>query len=90
MGYDLHIIRAGHWAESELDPIALDEWLGYVAGDLEMHLDNFAEAEVEGSTLRIRERGLAVWRAYSGHGQKGNMAWFDYRRGPRGCKKPGR
>ena len=70
-------------------PIVLDEWLRYVAGDPEMRLDNFAEAEVGGGeVLRYDNNGLAVWTAYSGHGLKGNMAWFDYRRGRIVVKNP--
>jgi hypothetical protein len=88
VGYDVHITRADHWTESESDPIALDDWLRYVAGDPEMRLDNFAEAEVEGDILRYENQGLAVWTAYSGHGLKGNMAWFDYRRGRVVVKNP--
>jgi hypothetical protein len=88
MGYDVHITRAEHWVESDSAPISLDEWLGYVAGDPEMRLDNFAEAEVEGHVLRYENEGLAVWTAYSGHGLKGNMAWFDYRDGRVVVKNP--
>ena len=80
MGYDVHITRADDWAESESKPISLEEWLSYVAGDSEMRLDNFAEAEVGGKkVLRYENEGLAVWSAYSGHGLKGNMVWFDFR-----------
>jgi hypothetical protein len=88
MGYDVHITRAKHWTESESAPITLDEWLGYVASDPEMRLDNFAEAEVEGDILRYENEGVAVWMAYTGHGLKGNMAWFDYWRGSVVVKNP--
>jgi hypothetical protein len=67
----------------------LDEWLRYVASDSEMRLDNFAAAEVGGGeVLRNENNGLAVWTAYSGHDVKGNMAWFDYRRGKVVVKNP--
>ncbi len=89
MGYDVHITRADHWTESESAPIALDEWLHYVAGDSEMRLDNYADAEVGGGEiLRYENDGLAVWTVYSGHGLNGNMAWFDYRRGSVIVKNP--
>jgi hypothetical protein len=88
MGYDVHITRAEHWTESESTPITIDEWLGYLAGDTEMRLDNIAEAEVEGSTLRYENDGLAVWTAYGGHGLKGYMAWFDFYRGEVVVKNP--
>ena len=89
VGYEVHITRAKNWTEAESLPIVLDEWLRYVAGDPEMRLDNFAEAEVGGSeVLRDDNNGLAVWTAYSGHRLKGNMAWFDYRRGQLVVKYP--
>jgi prepilin-type processing-associated H-X9-DG protein len=88
MGYDVHITRAEHWTESESAPITLDEWLDYVAGDREMRMDNFAEAEVEGGILRYENEGLAVWTAYTGHGSKGNVAWFDYHKGRVVVKNP--
>lgn len=88
MGYELHITRAPHWTESELHPISLDEWLGYIGSDPEMRLDNFAEAEVSGDILRYENEGLAVWVGYSGHGVGGNMAWFDYRHGRIVVKSP--
>ncbi len=88
VGYDVHITRAQHWTESESNPITLDEWLAYIAGDAEMRLDNFAEAAVGGDTLRYDNDGLAVWAAFSGHGLDGNMAWFDYRHGAVVVKNP--
>jgi hypothetical protein len=89
VGYDVHITRAGHWTEGESAPILLEEWLRYVAGDPEMRLDNFAEADVGGGeVLRYENNGLAVWTTYSGHGAKGNMAWFDYQRGNVVVKNP--
>jgi hypothetical protein len=90
MGYELHITRAPHWAESESAPIDLTEWLAYVASDPEMRLDNFAEAEVECSVLRVESDGLAVWLAYSRNGVGGNMAWFTYWRGCVMVKNPDR
>jgi hypothetical protein len=88
MGCDVHITRAEHGTESAAAPITLDEWLDYVAHDTEMRLDNFGEAEVEGEILHYENVGLAVWTAYTGHGSKGNMAWFDFRRGSIVVKNP--
>ncbi len=88
MGYDIHITRAAHWTESEGSPISLDEWLGYVARDSEMRFDGFAEARVGEDILWVESEGLAVWTAYSRHGIRGNMAWFDYRHGEVVVKNP--
>jgi hypothetical protein len=90
MGYDLHITRAADWSESETIPIALEEWLAYVASDTEMRLDNVAEAEVDGQVLRLEGAGIAVWTAFSGHGVGGNMAWFHYFDGNVDVKNPDR
>lgn len=88
VGYDVHITRAEHWTESESSPITLLEWLRYIASDIELRLDNFAEVGVDGATVRYDNDGLAVWTAFSGHGQNGNMAWFDYRNGEIVVKNP--
>ena len=54
MGYDVHIIRADHWTESESNPIPLDELLHYVRSDPEMRLEGFAEATTpDGVTIRV-------------------------------------
>jgi hypothetical protein len=82
MGYEFHITRASDWTESESAPIRLDEWKVYIASHPEFRLDNFAEATTpKGETIRYDNEGLAVWIAYSRHGQEGNMAWFDHREG---------
>jgi len=90
MGYDLHITRAQDWSESETFPIALEEWLAYIASDPEMRLDNVAEVEVDGQVLRLESAGIAVWTAFSGHGVGGNMAWFYYSDGQVQVKSPNR
>jgi hypothetical protein len=80
MGYDVHITRAAEWSDSEGTPIALDEWLAYVACDPEMRLDGFAEARTpDGEVIRIQGQGLSVWTAWPGeHGGQGH-AWMDHR-----------
>lgn len=88
MGYDLHITRSRDWTESESNPISLDEWLGYIANDPEMRLDNYAEAKVGETVLRVESIGLAVWLSYSGHGIGGGMAWFSFHKGRVTVKNP--
>src|SRR5438105_2107792 len=89
MGYDLHITRAPTWTDSKSHPIPLNEWLKYVAGDPEMRLDNFAEAQVDGGILRYENEGLAVWTAYSKSSEAGaHGCWFDHRRGEVVVKGP--
>jgi hypothetical protein len=66
----------------------LKDWLAYVEADSEMRLDNFAEAQTPDGILRYENIGLAVWTAYSHHGEGGSMAWFDFRRGNIVVKNP--
>jgi hypothetical protein len=88
MGYDIHITRANDWAKAKSVPILLEEWLALIQADPEMRLDGFAEAEIPEGVLRYEHRGLAVWKAYSGNGVGGNMAWFDYVDGRITVKNP--
>lgn len=89
MGYDVHITRADDWTDSANAPVALAEWLSYVAGDPEMRLDGVAVAHVAGQqALAYESAGLAVWIAYSGHDVGGNRAWFDWYEGRVVVKNP--
>jgi len=89
MGYALHITRAGHWTESDSQPIPLDEWKAFVAADPDMRLDRAAEAPVpDGSAIRYENDGLAVWTGYSRHGEQSNSAWFDWSDGRVVVKTP--
>ena len=89
MGYDLHITRAEHWLDGELQPILLEEWKRYVAQDPEFELVESAIAVVEGEgTLEYPNDGLAVGHAFSGHDPSGNQAWFNYQQGYIVVKNP--
>jgi hypothetical protein len=39
MGWEIHITRAEHWAESDRQPIAAKEWLALVESDPELTID---------------------------------------------------
>lgn len=88
MGYDVHITRRRNWAEDDGPEITLDEWLGLLKLDSDMRLDGFADATVDGSTLRVEAPGLAVWTHYSGDGVDGNHAWFCWSQGEISVKNP--
>jgi prepilin-type processing-associated H-X9-DG protein len=91
MGYDVHITRKQNWFDENGPEISLDEWIAVVMTDKETRLDGYAEAKLrDGSVLRMERDGLAVWTAYSRHGENGNMAWFDFRRGNAIVKNPDR
>jgi hypothetical protein len=53
-----------------------------------MRLDGYAEAQIPGGVFRIESPGIAVWTAWSRHGQDGNMAWFDQAAGNVNVKNP--
>ncbi len=88
MGYDVHITRRKHWVDDDGPEITLDEWLELLKLDPDIRLDGFAEATVDGSTLRVEAPGLAVWTNYSGDGVNGNHAWFYWSRGDISVKNP--
>lgn len=88
MGYDVHITRKENWFDDGAD-ISVSEWESYIDSDPEMRLDSMAESEIaDGEVIRMEANGLAVWIAYSKHGENGNMAWFDYRSGNVVVKNP--
>jgi len=78
MAYDLHITRKENW----FDPtpgFTLQDWLDYVDSDPELRHDGFAETTLDdGKVLRVEQKGLCVWTAYSG-GNKGNdVCWLGW------------
>ena len=79
MGYEVHITRREDWSDEDGPLITLDEWLAYVEADPEMRGDGYAEAKApDGSVLRVDDPGIAVWTAWSKHGEGGGMAWFSH------------
>jgi hypothetical protein len=74
MGYDLHITRAKHWAESEQDPIAPGEWLALVEKDPELTIDPRGNGSY-----------FALWLA---HWVGGDYPWFDWFQGDIRTKYP--
>ncbi len=76
MGWEIHITRAEHWAESDQHPIAVDEWLAPVESDPELVIDP-------------RDNGpyFALWLPHRlGH----DHPWFDWFQGSICAKHPDR
>jgi hypothetical protein len=91
MGYELHIVRSEQWFDSKDEPITLEDWRAYVAGDQEMIMEGTAEEPIQGGgSIAYSNPGLAVWARYSGHGRNGNKAWLDHREGRISVKNPDR
>jgi hypothetical protein len=82
MGYELHITRKKNWdgfGDEHGPQISLDEWIAVVRADTEMRLDGFAEVPLrEGKMFRLDHPSIAVWTAWSRHGEAGDMAWFHH------------
>ena len=72
MGYELHITRAGNWAENQDDYIQAEEWLSLIETDAEL-------------TLNIRNGPyFAMWSGTSEYDQP----WFDWSEGNIHAKYP--
>lgn len=76
----LYITRKSHWSDREGPEITQEEWHACIDDDPEMYLVGFAEVETPGGDSHPVSTGLAVWLAYSQHGE-GNLAWFDHQDG---------
>jgi hypothetical protein len=89
VGYELHITRKQTWFDDGPE-ITLDEWISLVRSDVEMRLDGYAEAETRDTheVIRVEDPSLAVWKAYTGHGHDGNMAWLYLSQGNVVAKNP--
>jgi hypothetical protein len=76
MGYDLHITRAEHWADSKQTPITAAEWLAYVEKDPELVIDP-----------RGNGPNFTLWLE---HWVDGDHPWFDWFQGAVYTKYPDR
>ena len=77
MGYDIHITRKDDWADDEGPVIELDEWLGYLAIDKSMGLDQDREAERDSAVATgAKAASLAIWKDWpSGDGENFAEIW---------------
>ncbi len=86
MGYHLHITRrAKGWNDADdVAAISRAEWLGYVASDPEMALNdysvdpNYGQPDAAGQAYDEQVQGLAAWVKHSGAGLKGGYVWFGH------------
>ncbi|QXL85178.1 hypothetical protein [Comamonas sp. NLF-1-9] len=82
MGYEVQITRGHASLAGDGGGITMEDWNAYLSSDADMRLDGYAQANLEdGEVLRLEGEGIAVWTAYSGHEDDGNMAWFCFDRG---------
>jgi hypothetical protein len=65
--------------------------ISLVRADTELRLDGFCEVRLpEGRVFRLDRPSIAVWTAWSHHGEAGDMAWFDLHHGNVVVKNPDR
>jgi hypothetical protein len=88
MGYDLHITRRDHWADTEVSDISLDEWLSYVETDKELELTNGFEIKIGSVTEYKNAPGFCEWNAHPTAKDHNARPWFDYWKGSIGTKNP--
>jgi hypothetical protein len=75
MGYNLHIRRI-----QGMSPIALEDWLEYIAHDPELWLiENLEITSSEGSTISLNGKGIARWNTMN-NGKEYRVS-FIYRNG---------
>jgi hypothetical protein len=94
MGYDVHITRKKNWdgfGDEHGPEISADEWIALASADAEMRLDGFCEVRLpEGKVFRLDHPSIAVWTAWSHHGEAGDMAWFHHHDDNVAVKNPDR
>jgi hypothetical protein len=79
MGWEIHITRAKHWADSDKTPITAEEWLALVNADPELTIDP-------------RDNGpyFALWLSHWVDGDYPEHPWFDWFQGTIQTKYPDR
>ena len=88
MGYELHITRRDHWADTETPDIPLDEWLAYVNRDKELELTNGNDVKFGSETAFENRPGYCEWNAHPLQNEPHARPWFAYWKGTIGTKNP--
>lgn len=88
MGYELHITRREHWADTETPDISIDEWLTYVRNDSELELTNGYDIKIGSETLHQDRPGFCEWNAHPTEREPNSRPWFSYWEGSIDTKNP--
>ncbi len=88
MGYELHITRREHWADTETPDIPLDEWLAYVNKDSELELTNGYDIKIGTETEFHNRPGYCEWNAHPTEREPNARPWFSYWKGSISTKYP--
>lgn len=88
MGYELHITRREHWADTEATDISMDEWLAYVNSDTELELTNGYDTKIGAETSHQDSPGFCKWNAHPTEKEANSRPWFAYWKGSIDTKNP--
>lgn len=88
MGYELHITKREHWADTETPDIPLDEWLAYVNRDIELGLTNDYDIKNGTETQFQNRTGYCEWNAHPTEKEPNARPWFSYWKGSIDTKNP--
>ena len=88
MGYELHITRRAHWADTETPDIELDEWLTYVNSDNQLELKTSYNIKIGEETQFQNLRGYCEWNAHPTAKELNERPWFSYSEGTIDTKNP--
>lgn len=88
MGYELHITRREHWADSETPDISINEWLAYVNTDTDLKLTNGYDFQIGNETHHQEIEGFCEWTAHPTDQISNDKPWFSYWRGSIHTKNP--
>lgn len=88
MGYELHITRRNHWADTETSDISLDEWLNYVNNDKELELLNGYDIKIGAEVTHQDAPGYCEWMSHPSEQETNSRPWFSYWKGSIDTKNP--
>lgn len=88
MGYELHITRREHWADTENPDISLDEWIIYIHSDNELELTNGYNIKIGTETQFQNRPGYCEWNAHPTEKKTNARPWFSYWEGNIDTKNP--
>jgi hypothetical protein len=88
MGYELHVTRREHWADTEAPDILMDEWLTYVNSDPELELTNGYDLKMGAETSYQDSPGFCGWNAHPTEKEANSRPWFAFWKGSIETKNP--
>ena len=88
MGYELHVTRREHWADTETPDISLEEWFIYISGDPELERTDGYDIKIGTEVWHQDLPGFCVWKAHPTEQAPNSRPWFSYWKGSIDTKNP--